>query len=172
MTQKQQNFSDWLFANADVVPVTARPITGLQRVQLKFEHGAICSFGGSILQFNGHMDQEWHSLQAEQLAKVKTLLIDMTDILAESAKGLGNVRTYTVEENGLQLYSYIKRATPNRRANFLKEVVDQIPSHVKDLFYMHLNGNNLAIIPKTITKQNVTFDFYLKNMIQTLNVLF
>lgn len=161
LTKKQQGFVDWLFAHADVVPVTARPIDGLQRVQLKFEHGAICSFGGTILDSKHQLDNEWHEIQKERLKGLQPLIQSMPDALKEYAQDLGDVRSWTVEENGLQLYSYVKQNQPQIGQMFLNQIVENIPQNIKDNFYMHLNGNNLAVIPKVLTKQNAV-EYYLQ----------
>lgn len=161
LTKKQQHFVDWLFTHADVVPVTARPIEGLQRVKLKFDHGAICSFGGTILDAQGQLDTEWYDIQTERLETLKPLIQAMPDALKEYAQGLGGVRSWTVEENGLQLYSYVKQNNPEIGQMFLNQIVEKIPQSIKDNFYMHLNGNNLAVIPKVLTKQNAV-EYYLQ----------
>lgn len=161
MTKKQQGFVDWLFTHADVVPVTARPIDGLSRVQLEFKHGAICSFGGTILDASGKVDAQWHEIQQERLKTLKPLIQTMPDLLIENAKGLGDVRSWTVEENGLHLYSYVKQNNPKIGQMFLDQIVINIPQNIKDNFYMHLNGNNLAVIPKVLTKQNAV-EYYLQ----------
>jgi len=161
LTPKQQKFVDWLFQHADVVPVTARPIEGLKRVQMKFEHGAICSFGGTILKPNGEIDQDWHTIQSTVLASLGDLIENMPDLLIQTAKGLGDVRSWTVEENGIKLYSYVKQNSPHIDHMFLKDIVEKLPTKIKAQFYMHLNGNNLAVIPKSVTKQHAV-ERYLK----------
>lgn len=154
LTPKQQKFVDWLFTHADVVPVTARPVDGLGRVQLKFEHGAICSFGGTILKSNGQVDKDWHDYVTKEVEPISQLITHMPDALLEYSKGLGEFKSWTVEENNLKLYSYIKQKNPQIGHIKLNQIVSQIPQNIKDQFYLHLNGNNLAVIPNIVNKQN------------------
>ena len=49
MHPKHQVLANWLFQSADVVPVTARSVNGLKRVDLSFQHGAVCTHGGTVL---------------------------------------------------------------------------------------------------------------------------
>jgi hydroxymethylpyrimidine pyrophosphatase-like HAD family hydrolase len=63
MKPKQQQLVDWMFHCADVVPVTARSVKSLQRVQLDFKHGAVCTHGGVVLTPSQQIDEEWQAQQ-------------------------------------------------------------------------------------------------------------
>lgn len=154
MSPKQQNMVDWLLKNGDVIPVTARSIEALSRVQINFKHGAVCDHGGAVLQANGELDLEFHAIQQANLAPLQARMTQLIEELNEIAKGFGSVRTWVVTENDLNLYIVLKQNDPEPL--FLNELVQQLPKSIYDDFYLHMNGNNLAIIPHSVSKQNAT----------------
>lgn len=160
MKPKQQLMVDWLFASADVVPVTARSIEALSRVKLDFNQGAVCSHGGSILDHNHNLDHEWHDIQNAHINALSHLMKDLPEQLQEHAKDLGSIRTWTVQENDLKVYTVAKQNDPDAEL-FLTLLVSKLPQEITDNFYVHTNGNNLAIIPNAISKKNAV-EFYIK----------
>lgn len=160
MKPKQQLMVDWLFSSADVVPVTARSIEALSRVKLHFNHGAVCSHGGSILDHSKNLDQEWHEIQISHIEALSHLMNDLPEQLQHHAKDIGSIRTWTVQENDLKVYTVAKQNDPDAEL-FLTELVSRLPKEIIENFYVHTNGNNLAIIPNPISKKNAV-EFYLK----------
>lgn len=86
MLPKQQIFVNWLLQSAEVVPVTARSVEALQRVHIPFQHGAVCSHGGTILAADQNVDQEWLSLQKQSATELEDLLNDLPHALLDYAK--------------------------------------------------------------------------------------
>lgn len=152
MLPKQQIFVNWLLESTQVVPVTARSVEALQRVHINFQHGAICSHGGTILTPDQQVDQEWLSLQNKASAELDELLSELPTLLLEYAKPFGSIRTWTVEENGGKIYTVAKQNDPEPL--FLSRMIENIPSKILEYCYVHINGNNLAIIPKFVSKQH------------------
>lgn len=151
MVPKQQIFVNWLLESADVIPVTARSVEALQRVHIDFKHGAICSHGGTILDDNKEVDQEWLVIQQKATVDLEHLLNDLPKALLDYAKPLGSIRTWTVEENGSKIYTVAKQNDPEPL--FLSKIIHHLPPDVLEHCYVHINGNNLAIIPKFVSKQ-------------------
>lgn len=160
MLPKQQIFVDWLIQTADVIPVTARSVEALGRVHLPFQQGSICSHGGTILDAQQQLDREWHERQSNALQQLKTVLKQLPEQLMDYAQTLGSIRTWTVSEYDLNIYTVAKQNTPEPL--FLTELVQQLPQSILDHVYIHMNGNNLAIIPKSISKQNAVEFFISK----------
>ena len=154
MSPKQQNMVDWLLQNGDVIPVTARSVEALSRVQIDFKHGAVCDHGGAILQANGEIDLEFHAIQQANLAPLQARMSQLIEELHDLAKDFGSVRTWAVTEHGLNLYVVLKQNDPEPL--FLNDLVNKLPASLYDDFYLHMNGNNLAIIPHSVSKQNAT----------------
>lgn len=151
MLPKQQIFVNWLLASADVIPVTARSVEALSRVHIDFKSGAICSHGGTILDANQQVDLEWQAQQNTASREIDDLLQQLPDALIEYAKPLGSIRTWTVEENGGKIYTVAKQNDPEPL--FLSKIINELPEDVLKHCYVHINGNNLAIIPKFVSKQ-------------------
>lgn len=154
MSPKQQNMVDWLLQSGDVIPVTARSVEALSRVQIDFQHGAVCSHGGAILNANGELDAEFHALQLTQLAPLQQPMVQLVEDLKQLGEKFGSVRTWVVQENDLNLYVVLKQNSPEQL--FLNQLVQDLPKSIYDDFYLHMNGNNLAIIPHTVSKQKAT----------------
>ena len=154
MSIKQQNMVDWLLTHGDVIAVTARSVEALSRVQIPFKHGAVCDHGGAILQANGELDLEFHALQQKNLAPLQQRMAQLILDLEEIAQEFGSIRTWIVKEFDLNLYVVLKQNDPEPL--FINELVKKLPASVYDDFYLHMNGNNLAIIPHSVSKQNAT----------------
>lgn len=159
MRPKQQIFVNWLLSSAETIPVTARSVEALQRVHIPFQHGAICSHGGTIISPDQQLDMEWLDIQQQSVAQLKTLLDDLPNALHDYAQSLGSIRTWTVEENDLKIYTVAKQNHPEEL--FLDQLVQRLPQTVLDQCYVHINGNNLAIIPKHVSKQKAV-EFFIQ----------
>lgn len=162
MTSKQQAMVEWLGRSADLVPVTARSIEALSRVKIDFNYGAICSHGGTILNSDKEIDLEWFEIQKGHIESLNSMMGDLPDLLQSLAKDLGSIRTWAVEENSLKIYTVAKQNEPEQGL-FLTDLVKMLPVEIKENFYVHTNGNNLAIIPNAISKKNAV-EFYLSKM--------
>lgn len=160
MKPKQQVFVNWLLDSAEVVPVTARSVEALQRVHLPFQYGAICSHGGTVIDAQQNIDLDWFHIQQQAVAELNDLLDALPDILLKTAHDLGSIRTWTVEENDLKIYTVAKQNQPEDGL-FLDQLVQHLPKDVLEHCYIHINGNNLAVIPKFVSKQKAV-EFFIK----------
>ncbi|MAB25221.1 MULTISPECIES: trehalose phosphatase [Pseudomonas] len=153
MSPIQKALVEWLFATADVVPVTARSVEAYKRVQLPFALGAVCSHGGVILEPDGSSDAAWHSLMASALARYQTRLADLSETTLTVGSDLGfSLRGWVVEEAGLQNYVVTKHN--GNDDSVLVKVLDVIQARgLLDGMYVHRNGNNLAFIPVGLEKR-------------------
>lgn len=159
MRPKQQIFVNWLLDSAEAIPVTARSVEALQRVHIPFQHGAICSHGGTIIAPDQSLDLEWLEIQKQAVEQLNHLLVELPDALNDYAKNLGSIRTWTVEENGLKIYTVAKQNEPD--SLFLDQLIQYLPADVLEKCYVHINGNNLAIIPKHVSKQKAV-EFFIQ----------
>lgn len=159
MQPKQQIFVNWLLQSADAIPVTARSVDALKRVHIEFSQGAICSHGGTIIAPNQQLDLEWLSLQRAENQKLQHLLAHLPDLLQDYAQNLGSIRTWTVQENGLNIYTVAKQNDPEPL--FLAQLIDGLAPELSEQCYIHMNGNNLAIIPKHVSKQKAV-EFFIQ----------
>ncbi len=159
MTVMQKQFVKWLLASADVVPVTARSIEAFNRVGIAFTGNAICSNGGVILSPLGVIDPSWHQHMISVLAPYQERLHVLSKRTLEIGKQLGlSLRSWVVEEVGTGFYVVTKHN--NLTDESLLKVLDEVNSQrlVDDLF-VHINGNNLAFMPKALNKKYAVQEF-------------
>lgn len=153
MSNVQKSFSDWLLANADVVPVTARSAEVYARVKLPFTHGAICSHGGVILDAEGNFDAQWQRLMINRLAAYQERLPELSRRTLELGKRLGfSLRGWVVKEQGQAMYVVTKH---NEQTDFVLQAVEIEARRLGMLegLYVHRNGNNLAFLPEELNKR-------------------
>lgn len=153
MTPVQEQWARWLLSCADVVPVTARSREASSRVRLPFRHGAICSHGGSLLHSDGSLDRDWHGQMSDALEDVQARL----PLLSEALLAIGNelgaaLRSWVVAEAGLHHYVVAKHNGSDDAV--LAGVLAQARARgLLDGLQVHLNGNNLAFLPKGLGKR-------------------
>ncbi|MCH7311834.1 HAD hydrolase family protein [Acinetobacter sp. ANC 4805] len=167
MNPVQQHFVQWLLQSTHVIPVTARSAEALSRVHLPFQYGAVCSHGGTVLNADLSINQDWHLQMQQVLLPYKARLQALMQVI-QQAVDFGSIRTWIVEEQGLGLYLVAKQNTENDNPyapNFLPELLNSLSDELLDGFYFHLNGNNLAFIPKPVSKANAA-----KFLLQQLDV--
>lgn len=166
MSPKQQQFVKWLWQSGKVIAVTARSPDALKRVRLDFQHGAICSHGGTLLNGDLSINQAYQAFMREALATYQAKFAEVIDTLQHTAQQFGSIRTWIVEEQGLQLYAVAKQNhTDAHTGLFLMDLYRALPKTVLADFYCHANGNNLAIIPKPMSKASAV-DFYLNQILK------
>lgn len=159
MTGAQKQLVDWLLSTADVVPVTARSVEALQRVQLPFQLGGICAHGGVILDATGNIDSHWQARMEEDLGLFQKRLPELSQATLALGQGLGySLRSWVVAEAGLSHYVVAKH---NGHED---EVLEVVLTAVADQgllegLYVHRNGNNLAFLPHTLEKQRAVAEW-------------
>ncbi|MBC7544823.1 MAG: trehalose phosphatase [Candidatus Sericytochromatia bacterium] len=153
MTPVQKTFVDWLLTSTDVVPVTARSVEAYQRVQVPFAGPAVTTHGGVILDAHGMPDPAWQAHMARALAGYQDRLLSFVAILLRAAEPLGlSLRTWAVVENDLAMYVVAKQNGGDEAR--LTDFAATLPQFLSlDGFYLHLNNNNLAILPTPLTKR-------------------
>lgn len=154
MSNNQSAFVDWLFSHADVIPVTARGRNSFKNVLLPFEHGGICGHGGEILSSTGERDTEWLDVQRKRLAATcyqLNRIADQVNYLKE-IQSLP-IRLNIIEVSDTPAYLVIKQTVGDDKV--LDHVRKSISKSLSlDGFYIHQNGNNLALIPETLNKKS------------------
>lgn len=138
-----------LMETGDVVPVTARSRDVLARCAVP-QAPAICSNGGVIVGDDGLVDAEWHAGIVAQVGD-GVAIREIHDRAAQMA-GPG-FRHWTVDEDSVPLYIVLKSNDSNEHA------VSSLATHIDDDgllpegWRIHVNGNNLALMPPWISKR-------------------
>ena len=163
MSQRQASFFNWLLASTELIVVTARDTAEIKRVKLPFNSWQVLTHGAVILMPNCQPLSDWQQLMSEQLRPLQDKLNQLTPLISEHGAKNGNgdtelvFTTHTDHFNGTQLTVYlaVKHAQKDHQA--LELLAKQLPTLIPDFdthFYVHVNANNLAILPHAIHKQH------------------
>lgn len=156
-TPKQAAFFNWLSHTTELIPVTARDIDEIKRVKLPFTSWQILTHGAVILDKNGQNLAGWQTVVAEKLMPLQRIIFDLKKII-ETDFAKFNLRLTIHSENFLgqsqAVYLAIKQADKNHA--ILKNVADHLTKKFATImqdFYIHINANNLAILPHGVHKK-------------------
>ena len=154
-TEGQRAFIAFAQDGMTMIPATARNHDAFRRVDLPFASWAVLDYGGVVLQPGGAIDQQWQQhMRGAMLAALPGLqeLARLIDAWAEDSGFKGRARL--IEDFGTPFYLVVK--DPDKVASTLepieREVVAPwIANGARD-YFIHRNGNNLAILPKALNK--------------------
>ncbi|NHZ77725.1 hypothetical protein F2P44_00190 [Massilia sp. CCM 8695] len=156
-TPGQRAFLAFAQDGMTMIPTTARNLNAFQRVGIDFHSYAVLDYGGIVLLPDGSVDQEWldHMRSAMQAALPGLQeLAGLIDAWAERT-GFGN-RARLIEDFGTPFYLVVK--DPQKIAAKLepieREVVQPWINEGNRDYFIHRNGNNLAILPKALNKSH------------------
>ena len=154
-TSRQRALFELMHREMTLIPATARNRDAFSRVDLPFSSYCIINYGGVILVPGGAIDTVWlETMQAEMehaLAGLKEAM-QVIDTYSESAGLAGRARL--IEDCSTPFYVVLK--DPDKQAERLEQVEREavapwITTAGED-FFIHRNGNNLAVLPKSLNK--------------------
>lgn len=148
---RQEAFLDWLAKDAMVVPVTGRNVDAFRRVTIPFHGHAVCSFGGVILDADGQPEQEWHDRMADAASGTEDAMKGLLGTVADAAAGHRvDIRHRIIRDAGLPLYISVKHNAGDggETAHLAAAVSPAVPEG----WTLHLNGNNMALLPPFLGK--------------------
>jgi hydroxymethylpyrimidine pyrophosphatase-like HAD family hydrolase len=154
-TAAQRAFIAFAQDGMTLIPATARNLNAFQRVGLAFASYAVLDYGGIVLNPDRSIDQSWLArMQDAMHAALPGLqeLAGLIDAWAERS-GFGG-RARLIEDFATPFYLVVK--DPDKIAARLepieREVVQPwIDAGARD-YFIHRNGNNLAILPNALNK--------------------
>ncbi len=157
MSARQNAFVNWLFASTELIAVTARDKDEIQRVKLPFASWQVLTHGALIMTSEGAPLKIWQ----EKMQLALTPLQDKLNSLTALIQPLSNEElTFTPHidhfcDEELMIYLAIKHPQKDHDAlaTLAKKLPLLIPNFADD-FYIHVNANNLAILPNAIHKKN------------------
>lgn len=148
---RQEAFLDWLARDAMVVPVTGRSVDAFRRVRFHLGDRAICSFGGVILDADGNPEPEWHGRMADAALGIGGGMEGLLGAVADAAAGLrADVRHRIIWDAGLPLYLSVKHNAG--AAEEMVRLAAAVSPSVPEGWTVHLNGNNMALLPPFLGK--------------------
>lgn len=158
-TAKQVQFFNWLYHSTELIAVTARDTVEIGRVKLPFTSWQILTHGAVIHQPDGQILASWQSLMARQLVPLQALFAQVIERLQSQAQLTitPHVEDFLIDNQACQLRVYVAIKHQLKDHQALLELADSLPSllgTVGEAFYVHVNANNLAILPHVVNKHH------------------
>lgn len=157
MSARQNAFVNWLLVSTELIVVTARDKDEIQRVKLPFASWQVLTHGALIVTPKGKPLESWQ----EKMQLALTPLQDKLNSLTALIQPLSNEElTFTPHNDifcGKDLMIYLAIKHPQKDHDVLATLAKKLPSLIPDFtdnFYIHVNANNLAILPHAIHKKN------------------
>ncbi|MGA4439348.1 HAD hydrolase family protein [Psychrobacter pocilloporae] len=172
MSQRQASFFNWLLNSTELIVVTARDRSEIKRVKLPFDSWQVLTHGAIILTADGQLLSAWQQHMTSKLAPLQDKLNQLSELFASHSKSEQSHLVFTPHvdsfNNGsvneeLTIYLAIKHAQKDHQA--LVELAKKLPTLIRDFeqdFYVHVNANNLAILPHAVHKRHAV-QFLLDN---------
>jgi len=155
MTPGQRAFVAFAQDGMTMIPATARNINAFQRVDLPFDSWAVLDYGGIVLQPGGAIDQEWLTRMQDAMQAALPGLQELAALIDAWAERTGFAgRARLIEDAGTPFYLVVKDADKiaARLEPIERDVVAPWIAAGKRPYYIHRNGNNLAILPAALGK--------------------
>ncbi|MDN3453724.1 MULTISPECIES: HAD hydrolase family protein [unclassified Psychrobacter] len=164
MSQRQAALFNWLLASTDLIVVTARDRSEIKRVKLPFDSWQVLTHGAIILSKDGKLQAQWQQHMHSKLTPLQDKLNQLSQLFANHSKSDQNHLVFTPHidsfHNGsideeLTIYLAIKHAQKDHQA--LVDLAAKLPTLIRDFeqdFYVHVNANNLAILPHAVHKRH------------------
>jgi hypothetical protein len=155
MTEAQRAFFAFVSDGMTVIPTTARNVDAFRRVDLPFHSWSVLDYGGIVLRPDGSVDDEWlarmRGAMQDALPGLRELAV-LIDAHAEHTGFKGRARL--IEDFDTPFYLVIKDPdkNPETLVPFEAEVVRPWLADGDRPYYIHRNGNNLAIMPNALNK--------------------
>ena len=156
-TRAQRSFLALLQDGMTVIPTTARDLDGLRRVALPFTSYAVINYGGVVLEPGGAPDQPWLDGMRDAMHAALPGLQELSaHIDSYSARTGYGGRARMIEDFATPFFLVVK--DPDKRHERLATLEDDvvrpwIADGQRD-YFIHRNGNNLAILPNALNKAN------------------
>jgi hydroxymethylpyrimidine pyrophosphatase-like HAD family hydrolase len=155
-TNKQQWLWQWLSQGFKCVPVTGRDIGAFERVNLPFQEEIILNHGAVILDKQRNIDKIWMAKIQQSLPDYQNKLLQVWADVERYAHHHKGFKPQLINDFNITWYGVIKHEDSSEKA--LKRLLDSIikphPNLQDGSLYWHLNGNNLAVLPKIVNKES------------------
>lgn len=148
---RQWALIQWLQGSGVVIPVTARRLNALSRVQIPFHHGAVCCGGGVMLTPGGRRDLAWAKEMGEALAPHQAALQALRVGCGRRAEALRlSVRCRLVgDQAGTEMYLGLKAR--DREPATLMRLLDAV--EIPEGWHVHRHGHSAALAPPPLCKE-------------------
>lgn len=155
-TAKQAQFFAWLSQTTELIPITARDTQEIKRVKLPFHSWQVLTHGAVIVQPNGKSLEAWQSVMVQALTPLQAPMSQLYDMLNTEFSALNlRVTPHCELFNGVPLTVYLAIKQVDKDHTVLLKLAEKLPtlSVIDQAFYVHVNANNLAILPHAVHKR-------------------
>ena len=154
-TSRQRAFLAMAEREMTLIPATARNRDAFSRVALSFHDSAIVDYGGVVLTPEREPDDFWLEQMRGEMRHALPGLVCVKQLIDRFAPTIGcDGQARIIEDFGVPFYVVIK--DPQKLAERLevieREVVAPWLAAEGREYYIHRNGNNLAVLPRTLNK--------------------
>lgn len=154
-TAAQRDFFAFAQDGMTLIPATARNLNAFQRVHLPFASYAVLDYGGIVLNPDGSVDQSWLARMQDAMAAALPGLQELAALIDAWAERTGfGGRARLIEDCATPFYLVVK--DPGKVAARLEPIERDVVQPWLDAggrdYFIHRNGNNLAILPKALNK--------------------
>ena len=163
MSQRQAAFFNWLLSSTELIVVTARDRSEIQRVKLPFNSWQVLTHGAVILNSDGELLSSWQQHMYDALMPLQDTLNHLTEWVKGYSQQNDNTHNDlkltphkdTFIDSELTIYLAIKHRQKDHQS--LAELAKKLPTLIPNFdahFYVHVNANNLAILPHAVHKRH------------------
>ena len=155
-THKQQWLWHWLSKGFKIVPVTGRDVHAFDRVTLPFQEEVVLNHGAVILDKQRNIDSVWMAGMMQTLPAYHEKLLDVWAAVEAYCHRHTGFKSRLVQDFDITWYGVIKHkdGTETTLKTLLDGIIKTHPSILDGSLYWHINGNNLAVLPKIINKES------------------
>lgn len=155
-TEKQQWLWQWLNAGFKVIPVTGRDADAFSRVDLSFQNEIVLNHGAVILNAQRQLNLNWMQHMQEHLSLCQSEFAELWHEIEAYCARHARFQPRLVIDFDVTWYGVIKHAdkTEAHLRPLLETVIKPHPSICQGNLYWHLNGNNLAVLPRVLNKES------------------
>lgn len=156
-TAAQRAFIAFAQDGMTMIPATARNLNAFQRVDLPFASYAVLDYGGIVLNPGGSVDQPWLARMQQAMHAALPGLRELAGLIDAWAARTGfGGRARLIEDFATPFYLVVK--DPDKIAARLEPIEREVVQPWLDAggrdYFIHRNGNNLAILPNALNKSH------------------
>lgn len=161
ISPKQQSLLNWLSKTANVIPVTARGTEEIARVKIKFTSYQITTHG-AVIQQQKQIDLKWKEHILTQLDLVTPELIKLEKHVSSMLNKQRRHQLLPDVDAWCRInYEYnqpiylVMKVSNSKYITELNQLADWVENTFNlDKFYVHRNDNNIAWLPRCISKSS------------------
>ncbi len=159
MNRKQLLFWKMLQNSGEIIPTTARNIDSFSRVKLDFNSRYAIVSNGAIILKEGRPEERWLTETkkvSQRLTKEMEALRDSLLLEAEKSFTDATLNIRLISDYEMPLFVLVKCSPATFREEVLLYFQDfllEVFELDNNLFFIHRNGNNLAVYPNEFCKE-------------------